>query len=81
MHPQKPGSWQRHDWTRKTGAQVLADRIVEVWRKAGHPEVSVWVEPEMLPTRSGGEDRLFVVKTNLINALPPSIVQAWQAAA
>jgi hypothetical protein len=53
------------DGLTERGAWALADRIAEVWAKAGH-RVKAW--PEQQRTQRG--DGFYTVRTDLIRGLP-----------
>lgn len=46
----------------------LASAIVDYWREHGHPEVRVWVENQAVA--GSVDDRLYVVRSNLVNGKP-----------
>lgn len=51
------------------GAQVLRDNIIKAWRSVGQ---DIECEIEKVGTRHGS---LYVLKTNLVNGLPPGVMQ------
>lgn len=51
-------------------AQALATRIRDFWLFRGYPEVRVVVGPE---EALGSRCRIFPIKSNLINAMPPEV--------
>lgn len=61
----------------ESGAGVLARKIERHWKAKGHPNVKAWVE------KSGGgllNVPIFVVRSNLINGLPPKVAMQALAA-
>ena len=53
-------------------ATAIAKEIRRYWQLRGHLEIETWVEP----LRAGdtlGEPNGFIVRSNLINGLPPSL--------
>lgn len=63
------------DWCTEDTARKLAARIEHVWHSVGHTDVSVWVERQSLARVAGtrNESTMPVVRTNLVNGLPPSM--------
>jgi hypothetical protein len=58
------------------GACELAYRIERYWRRLGHETIMAWIEPISLvelPVRSRSDYEMFMVKSNLVNGLPPQI--------
>lgn len=49
----------------------LAQRIVDLWIDAGYDDVEV----EVLETRTPSGSVLFCIRSNLVNGLPPSLVE------
>lgn len=63
----KPPDYSTEKW-----ASVLCDRIMQVWRDAGHANVYAWTVK--LPARGPKpetEKVRFGVRTNLVGGLPP----------
>lgn len=56
------------DYYTKEGCELLCRIILAAWRAAGHHNVTA--EP-VRATRQGAEKIAYVVKTNLVNGLPP----------
>jgi hypothetical protein len=52
------------------GCKLLCRMIIAAWRAAGHYNVTA--EP-VRTTRQGAENVTYVVKTNLVNGLPPKL--------
>lgn len=59
--------------TRK-GAQFIAEKIESYWHRRGHTEVVVRIIPVTAPDKreKGEPATLYVVRSNLVNGLPPS---------
>jgi hypothetical protein len=62
----------------RTAAEAQAAELNTWWHSRGHPTVQHWVEPAALstrlrPTRHNPESSagIWVVRSNLINGLPP----------
>lgn len=53
-------------------AKALAAVIRDHWHAKGFPMVSVWVDAiELRPSHRGGKIQIFVIRSNLVNGLPP----------
>ena len=65
------GQWTATDAFTKTGAERLAAKIREHWNKRGHV-VKVWTEPNGEYLNALRTAQWFVVRSNLINGLPPN---------
>lgn len=53
------------------GAERLAVTIERQWAQAGHAGVKCRIEPMSVKARGRGT-RIYVVRSNLVNGLPPS---------
>jgi hypothetical protein len=72
------GTYRSRDLMTAAGANYLAGIIRDAWRSAGR-DVAVWVEGPVgvtRPPKRGGQGptdhRIYVVKVDLINGLPPA---------
>lgn len=56
----------------KDGAALLAATIAAKWASVGHPDVRVWIDDQAIERAAvGGVTRMPVVRSNLVNGLPP----------
>lgn len=62
----------RVDNLNRRGAMDLARRLEEYWHKEGYAEVRFWAEPVDERFEKIGTHEIYRVKSNLVNALPPS---------
>jgi hypothetical protein len=67
---QAGGQWTATDAFTKAGAERLAEKVRDYWRKRGR-EVRVWVEPSGEYLNSLRTAQWYSVRSNLINGLPP----------
>lgn len=49
-------------------ARKQAESIEAFWRDGGYPQVRAWVEAQSI----GKDGKVFCVRSNLVNGLPPS---------
>jgi|TARA_Y100000310_G_scaffold304804_1_gene344330 hypothetical protein len=72
----KKGVWTGPNYTGIfETAEELATRIEEYWHEKGYPNVLVWAEQEWF-----GKSKVFVIKSNLVNGLPPDAAAFSEAA-
>jgi hypothetical protein len=66
--PVRSGRMEREEVAR------LARIIEEAWLRAGHADVRAWVEETLVKMRDGARanESLFIVRSNLVDGLPPS---------
>lgn len=59
----------------RAAAGQLRNRIAQFWRERGH-NVRVWTDERRL-----GDERVFVVRSELVNGMPPLASRQLRAAA
>jgi hypothetical protein len=61
-----------YDHLTEGGAIVLAERLEAWWAKLGYPSVRTWWERATGKTVRGNLGTVYVVRSNLVNGLPPA---------
>jgi len=70
-----------YDTLTLAGAKRLARTITDYWTNRGYRGISTWIEPITIPLKkTEGTERIYAVRTNCINGVPPRVPAASAAA-